>query len=1339
MNEDKKVFEKFTNLYSLSKTLRFELKPIGKTLENMKSKIGYGKNSYGFDTFLADQNIEDAYQILKSVFDRLHENFITESLESTEAKRIDFTSYFEIKEELLKINRKEDRKEFDRYDKMLADEERDLRRAITKLYAVAGEKFKNRAGKEKSKDILKESGYKVLTEAGILKYIQNNIVEIVGWELKTPNGFLVDEEKLKKALEDMNKFFTYFSGFNQNRENYYSADDKATSVSNRIIGDNLPKFVDNIFSFEKNRDNYLGAFNFLKSKEKDLKLKNPKFGKEMEDEFLDAWKIDAEFFAINFFVNCFSQEEINKYNLQIANANYLINLYNQNKTDEMPKLSFFKILYKQIGCGEKKDFIKEIKDNNELKSILKDAKIEGEKYFVEKEGEEQKTVFSFCKYLLGLESYENIYWSDKAINTISGKYFSSWEILKEKLKDAKVFKNEKGEIKIPQAIMLSDLFTVLNMAIGVNEENEKWRERGVFFKQSLFEKGNEEKAEIIQKASCPSEALLRMICVDMKNLAEKFVNDSEKILHISEVDYQKDENKFVIKNWLDSALYCSQILKYFRVKARFQIDGNFQNYLDDLKIGEVIENYDVIRNYLTKKPQSELNKLKLNFENGTLAGGWDENKELENFCVILQDENKRNFLAILTKENRKVFESKGKNKNQIFSNDGSGWRKMVYKLLPGPNKMLPKVLLPKKDRCKFGATEEILDIYSEGGFKKNEATFSKEKLGKIIDFYKKGLEVYPSPENSWQSLFGFKFRDTADYNGVDEFYGDVEKQGYSLNFVDINKEKLDELVDEGKIYLFQICNKDFNLKDGLEKSGNKNLHTIYWQAVFSGLENAPKLSGGAEIFYRPALKKGDIKFATKKDEADNEIDVVLKNGKKAIKHFRFSKEKFVFHCPITLNFCLKNNRINNFINKNLVENRDNVSFIGIDRGEKHLAYYSVVDKNGEILEQGSFNKIKDETSGKETDYAEKLEKMAGNRDESRKNWTTIGTIKEMKEGYISQVVRKIVDLTIKHNAYVVLENLNSGFKNSRKKIEKQIYQKLELALAKKLNFVVDKKAKEGEIMSVQKALQLTPPVNNFGDIEKASQYGIMLYTRANYTSQTDPITGWRKTIYLQKGSEEKIKEQILNAFDDFGFDGKDYYFDYTTKYKEGNKIIEGKKWRLYSGKDGKSLDRFRNESVYENSEKIWKTVSKDVVKILDKLFEGFDKDSGESLFQQIKNGKQLNKIDEYPAWESFRFAIDLIQQIRNSGPKDKDGNPTKDDDFILSPVRDENNSHFDSREGGAIISNGDANGAYNIARKGMMMFERIKEFEKMSETEKKKKKYPDIFIGDKEWDKFAQK
>ncbi|MDR2640641.1 MAG: hypothetical protein LBC61_04980 [Candidatus Peribacteria bacterium] len=59
---------------------------------------------------------------------------------------------------------------------------------------------------------------------------------------------------------------------------------------------------------------------------------------------------------------------------------------------------------------------------------------------------------------------------------------------------------------------------------------------------------------------------------------------------------------------------------------------------------------------MTRKPQSEINKLKLNFENSTLAGGWDVNKESDNFCIILQDENKLQYLAILRNEDKKIFE-----------------------------------------------------------------------------------------------------------------------------------------------------------------------------------------------------------------------------------------------------------------------------------------------------------------------------------------------------------------------------------------------------------------------------------------------------------------------------------------------------------------------------------------------------------------------------------------------------------------------------------------------------------------------------------------------------------
>ena len=73
-------------------------------------------------------------------------------------------------------------------------------------------------------------------------------------------------------------------------------------------------------------------------------------------------------------------------------------------------------------------------------------------------------------------------------------------------------------------------------------------------------------------------------------------------------------------------------------------------------------------------------------------------------------------------------------------------------------------------------------------------------------------------------------------------------------------------------------------------------------------------------------------------------------NKEIIENFRFSKEKFILHCPITLNPCLKNNRINDLVNKNVAKSKNQL-FLGIDRGEKHLAYYSLVNRKGQILEQ----------------------------------------------------------------------------------------------------------------------------------------------------------------------------------------------------------------------------------------------------------------------------------------------------------------------------------------------------------------------------------------------------
>lgn len=61
----KKDFSQFTNKYSLSKTLRFELKPVGKTLEMLREN----------NVFKKDEIIQKKYEQTKPFIDRMHREF----------------------------------------------------------------------------------------------------------------------------------------------------------------------------------------------------------------------------------------------------------------------------------------------------------------------------------------------------------------------------------------------------------------------------------------------------------------------------------------------------------------------------------------------------------------------------------------------------------------------------------------------------------------------------------------------------------------------------------------------------------------------------------------------------------------------------------------------------------------------------------------------------------------------------------------------------------------------------------------------------------------------------------------------------------------------------------------------------------------------------------------------------------------------------------------------------------------------------------------------------------------------------------------------------------------
>ena len=840
----------------------------------------------------------------------------------------------------------------------------------------------------------------------------------------------------------------------------------------------------------------------------------------------------------------------------------------------------------------------------------------------------------------------------------------------------------------------------------------------------------------------------------MKNFLNEFNKNKTAILTLEK--YKKknaynteyDSNIRLIKEWYDSIKGILRIVGLFHAK-KTKMKGclanpEIENFVESILNPENVswnKWYDGIRNYLTKKPQDDVkeNMLKLNFGSSSLLGGWSDGQEKVKISTILKHENQV-YLCIL--KNKQFFDT-SKDNNPVYKGDG-GFRLILRNL-------------------KF---QTLAGKGFIGAFGQGYSEMGKETPKKAMDCLKSFIkDNYIGKYPILQSVIINEYKNKKDF---DLAIQEKLKECYECKFIPIDWNKIIEAEKNGDLFIFQISSKDSK-----ENSrGRKDLQTLYWESVLS--ENSPhQLCAGAEIFMRKPVdkkspvihKKGSILINKRFSDETTIPDELYKKlmafvasikqpfeNEQAVKDLLFKSElskiyakeyldkvklriaeydiekdkrfygetKYFFHCPIKLNYNLKTygkpeyafTEINQKVN-DVFTSLESPYFIGLDRGEKHLVYLCEIDNSCNIIDCRSLNNING------TNYMLKLEEKAGSRQKSRQEWQRIDNISNLKDGYVSHVVHAITEKVVNEPSYIVLEDLSRKMMQGRQKIEKSLYQKFEVALAKKLNFVVEKEIPNGEPGSVSSALQLTPPLNNYKDIENKRQFGIMLYTRANYTSVTDPVTGWRKTIYLKKGSAESIRQQIIDTFSEIGFDGKDYYFEYIE-------LNAHKTWRMYSGKDGVSLPRFINEKKLQEDKNLWIPVEVDIVEILNQLFHCFDKNK--SLLEQIKDGKELNKLcnRNETAWESLIFAINMIQQIRNNGCTEQDEN------FLYSPVRNENGVHFDTRkqDNTKYPADADANGAYNIARKGIIMHEHILQWRK----EGSKKGDVDLFVSDEEWD-----
>ncbi len=1293
--------KQFTRVYPLSKTLRFELKPIGRTLEFITSS----------GLLEQDQHRAESYVQVKKIIDEYHKAFIESILDEfkfheNEGKKNSLEEFY--LHYMCKSKDEVQKKQFEE----IQDK---LRKQIADSFAK-DDKFK----RIDKKELIKE--------------------DLVNFVTSQEDRLLIDEFK---------DFTTYFTGFHENRKNMYSAEAQSTAIAYRLIHENLPRFIDNMSVFDK-----VAASPITEH-----------FGELYAnfEECLNVVEI-AEMFRLDYFNVVLTQKQIDVYNsiiggktlnnnVKLKGLNEYINLYNQQQKDKSARLPKFRPLYKQILSDRNSiSWLPEQFQSDEevLEAILKAyQELDEQVLNRKKEGEH-----SLKELLQTLEEYDlnKIYIrNDLQLTDISQKVFGHWDIISKALLGSlksEVPKKSKKETDEAYGERLNKILksqgsisiAQINKSVqALNVENEDTIQ-AYFARLGAIETDTTQKENIFaQIANAYAEVKdLLNTPYSGKNLAQDKTN-VEKIKNL--LDAIKALQHFV-KPLLGDGTEPEKDEKFY---------GEFATLWEELD--KIASLYNMVRNYMTRKPY-KTEKIKLYFENnGLFLNGWVDSKtdksdngtQYGGYLFRKQNVLGEYDYYLGISSDAKLF----RRDTVIEDSDISKYERLDYYQLKSQTIYGSAYQgdYTNESTQIIDAIDLFVDNFGDNNFKKKVYQDRQTKNPKTntakgyLNYLKKNTVIYDAIMNDTaftkaniqlietikKTLVTFKRIPKAQ---------ELAKKKFAL-FVDLMNE-IEELVKEKvftyfpvstlefenaisrirkPLYLFKISNKDLSFAElysqGLRKSrGIDNLHTMYFKALMEGNQNVFDIGTGSIYFREKSLNYTEEKL---KEGHHHEL-LKDKFPYPIISNKRYAYDKFQFHLSIKQNYLaneISDQEMNKEVNE-YIRQSDDLHIIGIDRGERHLLYLTVIDTKGNIKEQYSLNEIFNESKGKKrppVNYQNLLAKREDERMKARQSWQTIKSIKELKEGYLSQVIHKISELMVKYNAIVVLEDLNMGFMRGRQKVEASVYQKFEKMLIDKLNYLADKKKNPEEEGGILNAYQLTNKFTSFQKMGKQS--GFLFYTQAWNTSKIDPVTGFVNLFDTRYETREKAKS-FFCEFDSIRYNSDKDWFEFSFDYNKFTTKAEGTRTQWTLCTYGKRIETFRDEK--QNSQ--WASRECDLTDKFKEFFAQYSIDIHGDLKETIA------QQDTAEFFKRLLYLLKLTLQMRNS-------ETGTDIDYLQSPVADAEGNFYNSQLcDKSLPENADANGAYNIARKGLWIVRQIKASDDLRNLK--------LAISNKEWLQFAQ-
>ena len=1256
-----KEIKELTGLYSLTKTIGVELKPVGKTQELIEARKLIEQD---------DQRAED-YKIVKDIIDRYHKDFIDKCLNCVKIKKDDLEKYVSLAE-----NSNRDAEDFDNIK--------------TKMRNQITEAFR------------KNSLFTNLFKKNLIKeYLP---------------AFVSEEEK--SVVNKFSKFTTYFDAFNDNRKNLYSGDAKSGTIAYRLIHENLPMFLDNIASF--NAISGIGVNEYFSS---------------IEAEFTDALegKRLTEFFQIGFFNNTLTQKKIDNYNYVVGAVNKAVNLYKQqHKNVRIPLL---KTLHKMILSDRvTPSWLPErFESDEEMLTAIKAAYESLKEVLV---GDDDD---SLRNLLLNIDNFdlEHIYIAkDSGLTSISQQIFGYYDTYTLAIKDQLQRENPNlYDERIDKLYKKEGSFSIayLNRLVNTKEHitiNEYYRLLGSYCREEGKRKDDFFKQ--IDGAYC---AISHLFWGKHGEIAQ---SDSDIELIQKLFDAYKGLQRF-IKPLLGHGDEADKDNEF---------DAKLRKVWDELDI--ITPLYDKVRNWLSRKIYNP-EKIKLCFENnGKLLSGWSDNQtksdngtQYGGYIFRKKNEIGEYDFYLGISADAKLF----RRDETICYEDGMYERFDYYHLKP--NTLLGKSYIgnygedSKAVLSAFNAAITKLQLEKKLVPKDNEKvpTYLKRLKQNYANFYQilmnddNVVDAYKSMKQHIFATLTSLIRVPAAIElatqtdlDIDELIDEIlNLSSESFGYFPVATAAIEEANKREKkpLFLFKMSNKDLSYaaksSEGLRKSrGTENLHTMYLKALLGMTQNVFSIGSGM-VFFRHKTK--GLAETTARHKANEFVanKNKLNDKKKSIfayeivKNKRYTVDKYLFKLSVKLNYSQPNNNkidVNSEV-REIISNGGIKHIIGIDRGERNLLYLSLIDLKGNIVMQKSLNILKDDHNAKGTDYKGLLTEREGERQDARRNWKKIANIKDLKRGYLSQVVHVISKMLVEYNAIVVLEDLNPGFIRGRQKIERNVYEQFERMLIDKLNFYVDKHKDANETGGLLHALQLTSEFENFKKSEH--QNGCLFYIPAWKTSKIDPATGFAN-LFDTRYTNAVEAQKFFSKFDEIRYNEEKDWFEFEFDYDKFTQKAHGTrtKWTLCTY--GMRLRSFKNPAKQYNWDSEVVALTDEFKRILGKA--GID--IHENLKDAIRNLKGKKQKNLEPLMQFMK----LLLQLRNS----KAGT---DEDYILSPVAGENGIFYDSRScGEQLPENADANGAYNIARKGLMLIRQIKEAKELDKVK--------FDISNKSWLNFAQ-